>query len=288
MPDIAYLGLFNSGGAANVTPTLSLGGAMSETLPVGSADQRQIVGQRSGAFVASQGSIYHLFRFDTAEQVQLQIRNSNSSLTGAGDPDLGIGRALPVSTDAGVGSALVMPGIGEGGPGMSTHDFNDGSAAVYRRTTSAVWPALTTGSNASVTTVPENMFDDVGSSDAWLGLIDYRMFYFANLSVNGDGTSGQRFHRVKLWIDVQPTSAQIDIGFNIREVNTEPTAIVDKFTAPAGITFVDYDSVDNALEFEVIDGLDKIPLWFRRTVFPGQSAASVTDDFFDVVWEATG
>jgi hypothetical protein len=291
MPDIAYLGLYFSGGTFNAGALFSLGGPRSTNGPPASPgpgntnDNNRVIGQTGGASEQF-CSVYHLFRFDPAETLRIIVEGREAS-PGSFQ---GIGVLRARSSDLAVDYGLTTVGIGEGGPGQGTIPFNDGSVVTVRRYLTANWPNPSASLYGSVSTNSEGMFDNVTSTDAWNGLVDYRMFYFTNLATNGlsPGTPGQRFNRAKLWIDVQPASAQIDIGFSPLEINTEPTAIADRFTAPAGITFVDYDSAENALEFDVIDGLTQIPLWFRRTVFPGQSAGDITDDFFDVVWEATG
>lgn len=117
-----------------------------------------------------------------------------------------------------------------------------------------------------------NIFDDIDTATAWNGSVDYRMLYIFHRGRNVDGTPGPSFRNFRFWCDSQPITAQIDIGFDVGQINTEPTPIVDRFTAPAGIDFKDYDSPENSIQIPEVKSLDRIPIWFRRTVFPGQSS----------------
>jgi hypothetical protein len=285
MPDIAYLALMKSGGLSNVDPLLSLGGEMADpndnpTPGTGALNnQPEVYGQYTDTFITSVAGQYGMFRWDTPTTYLVRVDDFLPT-----ELKNGIGTLKGESSDSLVGESITDGPILEADEGSTVVEFSDGSYAKNRRFTQNNWTnqssSFTTSEDAS-----QNIFDDVGSSDAWNGLVDYRMLYFYHRGQQVGGTPGMSFRNVRIWVDVQPMSAQIDLGFSVGEINTEPATLADRFTAPAGITFQDYDSESNAIVIPEFKGMDRVPVWFRRTVFPGQSAGDVTGDFFDLMWK---
>lgn len=279
MPDIAYLEWRYSGGVNNTDPLLSIGGVRAEGSNKRVQSQTVTSGWRD------------TFRQDTDETVNRYHWRLDPWPLGPQYLNQAMGMLDAQRKDSVGKEASTSRQLLGGTEGQGTIEFEDGSAQIISRDGTSSWVDANSGSFRTVSDVTEGVFDNVTSTDAWNGLVDYRLLYLFHAGRNKtapNGIPGQEFRRVSFWIDVQPQSAQIDLGFNLAEYNTEVATLADRFTAPSGITFVDYDSEENALYFDVVEGLDMIPIWFRRTVFPMQSSGDISGDQFDLLMVAHG
>ena len=292
MGDISYLVLAKSGGSTNVDPALSLGGAMSDPADPGQFvdnDQYQVFGFQISGATTGTGAIATMIDvvgYDIANGTVVTIYrkrilgNDQQPVTFTAATGL-VGFRGEIGTSDTTYWAMML----EGGPGKVTSVMDDGSIVTFNcnyNSSGVVFDDF--AQNGTIAVLQQNLFDDVASSDSWSGLVDYRMCYLYHSGQNQDGSASMPYFDVRVWVGQQPSTGTIEIGFDASQIDTEPTAIADKFTAPAGITFQNYDSESNAIEIPQVNSGQRIPLWFRRTIAPQQIGASVSDDRFDIFW----
>lgn len=118
-----------------------------------------------------------------------------------------------------------------------------------------------------------NYFDDVASSEAVAGDIEYRCLYVHNnhstLTLTG----------AKVFIQTQTPSADTDVAIGLGQSaigGTEPSA-ADEQTAPAGVTFSAPSSFAAGLLIGDIPPGSHKAVHVRRTI--NASAVAVTDNF---------
>lgn len=137
------------------------------------------------------------------------------------------------------------------------------------------------GPPGATITDPRSVFDDVLSSEAASGDIEYRLMYLRNAH------TVQTLASTVVWISSQTTSPSTDlaIGVATEASNTNVGATADEQTAPAGVTFGAPSSNGSGFSMGSIPAGEFKGLWLRRTVTTG--AASTGTDSSTIDWQGS-
>lgn len=124
----------------------------------------------------------------------------------------------------------------------------------------------------------ENLFDNIGASEAANGDTEYRCFYVTNTSGADD------YLGVIVWIDSQTSSPDTDIeigldGAGVGDGSTTGVAtnIAGEGTAPAGVSFSAPSGANAGLTIGDMAPGTAQAVWIKRTVNVGASQASLDD-----------
>lgn len=134
-------------------------------------------------------------------------------------------------------------------------------------------PNASIGGAISSNDAPASIFDNVLSSEASAGDIEYRCVYLRNN--HGSLTA----LALKVWIQANtvPTDTQVAIGLGAAAVSATETAVANENTAPAGVVFTEPSSEGTALSVGDLAAGAYKALWIRRTITAG--AAGNNDGF---------
>ncbi len=127
----------------------------------------------------------------------------------------------------------------------------------------------------NLSTIMNNLFDNVSDSEALAGDIEYRCFYVHN------GHATDTLTNPKLYIASQTPSADtvIAVGAGVAAAGSTETAVANENTAPASVTFSAAANEAAAIDLGASLGPGQgKAVWVRRTVSAG--AAPVSSDQF--------
>jgi hypothetical protein len=127
------------------------------------------------------------------------------------------------------------------------------------------------GGAVSANNVTSALFDDVQSSEASAGDIEYRCIYVRNahptLTLIG----------AVLWLTSNTTGNRVFIGLGTSAINGTEQTIADENTAPVGVSFSQPSTKGTALTIGDLAPSATKAFWFRRTI--PASTAGGTDTF---------
>ena len=129
--------------------------------------------------------------------------------------------------------------------------------------------AASLGGAKSGTAAMSQLFDNVSSTEAAAGLVEYRCVYVhAKLDVLG----------AKAWIPSNTPNAGtiVEIGLGTSAVGAVEQTIANERTAPADVTFSAALSLANAVSLGNMTAGQGRAVWLRRTVSPG--AVGISSD----------
>lgn len=134
-------------------------------------------------------------------------------------------------------------------------------------------PNASLGGVISSTEVPSNGFDDVSSSEASAGSIEYRCIYVKNTNAT------LTLIGAKAYISANTPSAttNVDIGLGSSAVNGTEQTVGSETTAPTGVSFSAPSSLGTGLSIGDLAPNATKAIWIKRTVNAG--TASVSDSF---------
>lgn len=133
----------------------------------------------------------------------------------------------------------------------------------------------TAGGGTADTGVKNDLFDDVTSSEAAAGSVEYRGIYVKN----NHGTITLEDARIWVSSDTSSASDELDIGVAVEAVNASMATIANETTAPTSVVFSHPTTYAGGLALNGSTGLTAGSfkgVWVRRTVTAGAGAASVT------------
>ncbi|WP_020408936.1 hypothetical protein [Hahella ganghwensis] len=133
------------------------------------------------------------------------------------------------------------------------------------------------GAKSSVEVDPNTLFDDVSSSEASAGDVEYRCIYVENTNGTDSLVSAAA------WISSNTASADttLDIGLGTSAIDGTEQTVGDEDTAPAGVTFSAPADKASGLSIGDLAAGEHKAIWLRRTV--NSSAASSSDTAVPVV-----
>jgi len=235
-----------SGGVAETDPNLSLGGAMSTEVILAQSVAYSTTDISGVTLIEGRGNAS--FSLNPAIGA-LDFNFTNTELRWAA-PGLGVGVPVDVSVDG----RYTIPGTDD--LGLCIVDV-----------VAASLPVANDNKNVQVLTIANELFDDIGAVEAFLGVTNYRCYYVRNRDAT-DTLFG-----VKVFIPFQPApgSDTLDVGIDPAGINGVATTIVDELTAPGGVSFSQSTSYAGGLLIGDLTPGDNQAIWVRRTV-PATSA----------------
>ncbi len=239
-----------SGGVGTTDPNLALGGAMS-TVAGGIVDS-----QSATAPTTITGVI---------------IDDANGNALGAGSLFFDFSATtLRWTPPAGTAGAVVD--VSSNGV-FSIQGANDGGLLAVT-VTSASLPGSDQTNTITITSLTNNIFDDVSKAESDVGDTEYRGLYFENAHAS-DSMVG-----ALLWISANtPGQDVVNIGLDPAGLNGTAVVIVDENTAPAGVTFSAPVTEATALSLGTLAFSDNFPFWIRRTVPASVTTPEPNDTF---------
>ena len=121
-----------------------------------------------------------------------------------------------------------------------------------------------------VTSLFENLFDDVTSGEATAGSIEYRCFYVENT-----GDTSMTGSVIYISSDTTSASTVLDIGLDAAGLNGTATTIANETTAPGSVTFTHPTTPGSGLSLGTLAADDFYAVWVRRTVTAAAPASTL-------------
>lgn len=134
-------------------------------------------------------------------------------------------------------------------------------------------PLLSIGGAKSSVDVGAGLFDDVSSSEAAAGDVEYRCIYVHNAHATLPLTNA------RIWIQTQTPSADTSVALALGNaaVNATETAVANENTAPSGPSFSTPTDYASGIAIGDIPAGQHRAVWVRRTASAG--AAVYADSF---------
>lgn len=244
-----------SGGAANTDPDLSLGGAKSTEVVL---SQTAVINTPiSGVtMVEGRGNTVGLGPTNGS----ITFVQTNTALKWSPPGTVNFGLEIDVSVDG----RYTLPGPETGG-------FDD--ALLIVDVVAASLPISDIATLVEVTTPANELFDDVGAIEAFLGATNYRCYYVENRS-GADTLFG-----VKVFIGSQPSPSghTLAVGLDPAGINGVAVVTADEDTAPVGPVFSSPSTYAAGLNIGDLTPGDFQAIWIRRTVAPGSVTPAPQD-----------
>jgi hypothetical protein len=136
--------------------------------------------------------------------------------------------------------------------------------------------AASLGGVKSSTAPPSGVFDNVSSTEATAGSVEFRCLYAQNdhatLTLTG----------AKAWLPANTPSpgTVVEIGVGTSAINATEQSVANETTAPAGVTFAAALTLATAVTLGDLAPGQSRAIWLRRTVSAG--AAAIAADTFSV------
>lgn len=129
-------------------------------------------------------------------------------------------------------------------------------------------PAASLGGVKSSTDAGSNLFDNVDSTEAAAGDVEYRCYYVHNAHATLTMLSA------KAWIAANTPSGDtvLALGLGTSAVNANEQTVANEGVAPSGVTFVAAADEAGAIALGDIPPGQHRAVWVRRTVTAGASA----------------
>ncbi len=239
-----------SGGATNIIPFDSLGGAMSTV---------------AGGIVDSQTATAPT----TITGVVIDDANGNALGVGSLFFDFSATtlRWTPPSGTAGTAVVVTVDGV------YSIQGASDGGLLAVT-VTSASLPGSDQTNSITITALTNNIFDDVSKAESDVGRIEHRGLYFENAHAS-DSMVG-----TTIWISANtPGQDVVNIGLDPAGLNGTAVVIATEDLVPAGVVFSNPTTEALGLSMGTLAFGDNFPFWIRRTVPAGVSVAEPNDTF---------
>jgi hypothetical protein len=130
-------------------------------------------------------------------------------------------------------------------------------------------PLTSLGGAKSSVSSGTTLFDDVPSSEATSGHIEYRCVYVHN----NNGTDSY-LDPVRIWISTNTPSPSttIEIGLGTSALNATEQTVANETTAPVGVTFSAPSNFASGISLGTIPAGQHRAVWLRRTVTAGAAA----------------
>jgi hypothetical protein len=129
------------------------------------------------------------------------------------------------------------------------------------------------GAKSTTTAASGAFFDDVTSTEATAGDVEYRCFYVHN----NHGTLSLTTPVVWIQTNTPSVDTSIDIGIGTSAVNAVEQTVANENTAPVGITFSAPLTFGAGLALGDIPAGQHRAVWVRRTI--NAAAAAAADSF---------
>lgn len=127
----------------------------------------------------------------------------------------------------------------------------------------------TVGGGLITSAVLNNLWDDVSGAESSAGDIEYRCIYIRN--ANGSLT----LSNAVIWIQVEAgANNTIDLALAGEGKNGTAETVADESTAPVGETFSHPTTKGAGLSLGNLAATEYYPVWVRRTIGAGASAAA--------------
>lgn len=117
----------------------------------------------------------------------------------------------------------------------------------------------------SLSSLMDNLFDDISAADNQLEVVDYRCIFIHNANLV------DTLHGVTAWISQLPSSVTVKIGVDptaaslIDSASAQAVSIADEHTAPVGVTFSTAVDSGHAVSLGDIGPNRCRALWIERT-----------------------
>lgn len=137
-------------------------------------------------------------------------------------------------------------------------------------------PRLALGGAKSATAAGTDVFDDVSSSEALAGRIEYRLVYVHNAHATLTLTGAVA------WLNSNTPSAATDLalGLGTSAMNATEQSVASETTAPGGVVFSAAASKEAGIALGDVPSGQSRAIWLRRTV--GAGAAAIGSDPFTI------
>lgn len=127
-------------------------------------------------------------------------------------------------------------------------------------------------SSSDLSSTPlHNLFDRITGTTALAGQTDYRLLYLRN-----DHPTDAADFTAYVSEQIAAPDKRIAIGVATQAAGQTVTAIANRFTAPAGVTFSAPTTPETGVDIGTLDPGEARGLWVRRIVDPGADPETVT------------
>jgi hypothetical protein len=134
-------------------------------------------------------------------------------------------------------------------------------------------PAASLGGAKSSTAAPASLFDDVSSTEATAGDVEYRCVYVHNAHASLTLIGAVLF----ILANTPSTSTTVDVGLGTSAMNGTEQSVADESTAPSGVSFSAAANQAAGIALGDIPAGQSRAVWVRRTISAG--AAAYNDTF---------
>lgn len=127
-------------------------------------------------------------------------------------------------------------------------------------------------------TALNNLFDNVSSSEATAGSVDYRCFYVLN------DNDTDTVNVMKIWMSAATPSTftALSIGLDPAGVGADAQVIANEAAAPVGVTFSEPLDEAGAIAIGTLGPNTAVAVWVRRTVTAGATAQAGDGTTFEL------
>lgn len=230
-----------SGGASNTDPTASIGGAISNT---------SVLSQTITA------STIQAVTYDDA----------------TGNPEISAGNMTRAATNVirwATSGSNYGADVNIAADGKYTVFAADGIGCV-KITKSGTLGGNVTQSNIAVANRTQLLFDNVSAANSADGEAEYRCIFVKNNHASDTMTL------VSVWVQSNSNPAEVfTLGLDPAGKNGTPAVISGSTTPPAGVTFVSYPGIADALSIGTLAAGDYYPVWVKRQII-ADAGATIT------------
>ena len=248
-----------SGGASNLNPALSLGGAMSNT------SASEIRSQKITDYVSRTSQLAFFTYVDSI---------GNALGVGTLTYTAETGRAKWAAAGDTAGAEVFIRVYGR-------HLLYSGTAGAIIIFVSSTSNIVTTGTYTQsilIEPLKNALFDYISSSEASAGDTEYRCIYLKLVAYSGVSTGAAANTRV--WIDTDAVGADsITIGLGSAGINAQEQSVANESTAPSGVTFSAPTSYVTGLVVGDLTPGSYRAIWIKR-VIPANTVTTAVDDYF--------
>jgi len=140
-------------------------------------------------------------------------------------------------------------------------------------------PGANTSNTIKIEAIANGYFDDVTKDESDVGMIDYRLVYIKNDSVDTK-------KEVSLWVASNTTGEDtVSIGLDPAGTSAAGAIVASENTAPAGVTFTAPSTEALALAIGTLLSGEYYGFWVKRLV-PAGVTTEVLDDTFSLAYSA--
>lgn len=239
--NIAYLEFRHSGGELNTSPAADLGGIQSNTAVRGNTVSGTLAGV---TFLDAPGC--------AAGSATLAFTAATGLATFAG-PSATAGDAVNIDAN---GRYVLTDSLGQ---------------TLTIEVVAASLPETNAAPTLTIAAISNNLFDDVGKSEAFYGDVEYRCLYLRNTH------DTDAFYDIKLYLALDATGPDgLFIGVEGSPGDTAQT-VANENTAPSGVTFTNPTSYGTGVAISQINPGQAAPVWIKRVVPANTETAAAPD-----------